>query len=197
MNTMTLAALQSSQLTDEGLDRYDPASQNYRHLERCRRVRVGPSVVVVFEDTQTLWFRMQELACVARQSSPGLVSKELDWYTRLLPTSTRVLAAIWISVPGRRIPLASDQLRKALAHGCCVLRSDAGHRVQSRFMREHVAGRLIGHVGWVEFTFSADDRRAMLYEQHSWRLEIEAEGYDFESEVFSESVIDSLTADMQ
>ena len=43
-------------LQDASVDR------RYRYLDRCRRVRVGPAVTVVFENTQTMWFRVQELA---------------------------------------------------------------------------------------------------------------------------------------
>ncbi len=39
---------------------------HYRYLDRYRRVRVGPAVTVVFENQQTMWFRVQELAQVAR-----------------------------------------------------------------------------------------------------------------------------------
>jgi hypothetical protein len=52
---------------DEFLDhRQDHFEQHVRYLDRCRRVRVGPAVTVVFENRQTLWFRAQELVRVAR-----------------------------------------------------------------------------------------------------------------------------------
>src|SRR4051812_32377967 len=44
-----------------------------RYLDRYRRVRVGPRVTLLFENRQTLWFRLQELLRVARLSEPGRV----------------------------------------------------------------------------------------------------------------------------
>ena len=195
MTTLTLAALQSP---DETLDYQDPASQNYRHLERCRRVRVGPSVTVVFEDMHTLSFRIQELGWVARQSSPFTVRKQLEWYNRLLPTPDRLFATICVSAPSRRLTFGADTLRQSLTSGRLVLRSDAGHEIVSNFMNERVSDRVIGLFCWAEFQFNEDCREAFIHDGTlSWRLEIEAEGYNQVSDDPSATVLDSLTADMR
>src|SRR5262245_60467536 len=85
------------------------------YLDRCRRVRVGPAVTLVFENQQTLWFRIQELARLARLTTPSLVKRELDWYTRLLPGDDRIRAAVWVAEPGRRPTKAVETIRRAVA----------------------------------------------------------------------------------
>src|SRR4051812_4753161 len=47
-----------------------------RYLDRYRRVRVGPKLTLVFENRQTLWFRVQEVVRVARLADPHRVQRE-------------------------------------------------------------------------------------------------------------------------
>src|SRR5262245_24391158 len=47
-----------------------------RYCDRYRRVRIGPSATLVFENRQTLWFRLQEVVRVARLTEPGLLELE-------------------------------------------------------------------------------------------------------------------------
>jgi hypothetical protein len=70
-----------------------------RYLARYRRVRVGPQLTLIFENRQTLWFRVHELLRVARLSEPGRVQRELDWYNQLLPAGQCLQAALLIDAP--------------------------------------------------------------------------------------------------
>src|SRR5436309_11301420 len=56
-----------------------------RYLDRYRRVRVGPRASLLFENRQTLWFRVQEVLRIARLTDEPRVQQELDLYNRLLP----------------------------------------------------------------------------------------------------------------
>src|SRR5216684_3546707 len=69
-----------------------------RYLDRYRRVRLGPRLSLLFENRQTLWFRLQELLRVARLTEPAWVQQELDLYNRLLPGRDRLQAALLIEV---------------------------------------------------------------------------------------------------
>src|SRR5712691_4110800 len=69
-----------------------------RYLDRHRRVRVGPRLTLLFENRQTLWFRVQELLRVARLSEASLVQPELDLYNGLLPGRNRLQAVLLLAV---------------------------------------------------------------------------------------------------
>src|SRR5262249_37344207 len=69
-----------------------------RYLDRYRRVRLGPRLTLVFENRQTLWFRVREVLRVARLGAPALVQRELDLYNRLLPGPGRLQAALLLTV---------------------------------------------------------------------------------------------------
>src|SRR5438309_10793223 len=78
-------------------------SAHGRYLDRYRRVRIGPRLTLLFENRQTLWFRLHEVLRVARLSEPGRVQRELDLYNRLLPRRDRLQAALLLRItyPGR------------------------------------------------------------------------------------------------
>src|SRR5437867_8743099 len=69
-----------------------------RYVDRCRRVRVGPRLTLVFENRQTLWYRLQEILRIARIAEPDEVRQELDLYNRLLPGPNLLQAALLIEV---------------------------------------------------------------------------------------------------
>src|SRR5262245_19804953 len=69
-----------------------------RYIDRYRRVRVGPKLTLVFENRQTLWFRVQEVIRVARLADAREVQLELNLYNRLLPTRNRLQAALLIEI---------------------------------------------------------------------------------------------------
>src|SRR4051812_34547137 len=69
-----------------------------RYLDRYRRVRLGPRATLVFENRQTLWFRVQEVVRVARLADPARLRQELGLYNRLLPGRHQLQAALLITV---------------------------------------------------------------------------------------------------
>lgn len=70
-----------------------------RYIDRFRRVRIGPRLTLIFENRQTLWFRVQEVVRVARLSDRREVEQELDLYNRLLPDGRLLQAALLLDVP--------------------------------------------------------------------------------------------------
>src|SRR5262249_36606753 len=69
-----------------------------RYLDRYRRVRIGPTVTLLFENRQTLWFRVQEVLRVARLSDSPAVQAALNVYNRLLPDRGCLQAAVLIDI---------------------------------------------------------------------------------------------------
>lgn len=161
----------------------------HHHLTARRRVPLGTGVSVVFEDRQTVWFRVQELSRYARGAD---VRRELDWYERLMPGGGRVRAAVWLNARGR----AADQLRETVSGGRLVLSSSAGHRVVGEPLPQQVTDRLIGLVRWVEFRFTPDDRAALHDSAVEWRLGVETEDGEVLAADVDESVLESLSADV-
>src|SRR5438105_2014273 len=69
-----------------------------RYLDRYRRVRIGPRLTLLFENRQTLWFRVQEIIRITRMNDTQRIQRELDLYNQLLPGRDRLQAALLIKV---------------------------------------------------------------------------------------------------
>ena len=109
------------------------AEQQFRYLTERRQVRVGPAVTIVFENRQTLWFRLQELSRVARLTSARSVQQELDWYNQLLPNRDGLQAAFWIALPGQRSTRELQTLRHAISLGRVGFRDAQGREILGQF----------------------------------------------------------------
>ncbi|MCS7046730.1 MAG: DUF3501 family protein [Gemmataceae bacterium] len=66
-----------------------------RYLDRCRLVRIGRGLTLIFENRRTLWFRIQEVVRLARLARRSELEQELDLYNRLLP-GQNLLQAAWL-----------------------------------------------------------------------------------------------------
>jgi hypothetical protein len=69
-----------------------------RYVDRYRRVRIGPRLTLIFENRQTLWYRVHEVIRVARLSNSREVQEELNLYNRLLPGQDLLQAALLIEI---------------------------------------------------------------------------------------------------
>ena len=81
-----------------------------RYIDRYRRVRIGPRLTLIFENRQTLWFRVQEIVRIARLAQAREVQQELNLYNRLLPGRNLLQAALLIEIADE------TQLMKELAN---------------------------------------------------------------------------------
>jgi hypothetical protein len=73
-----------------------------RYIDRCRRIRIGPSLTLIFENRKTLWYRVQEVVRVARLADRDEVQQELNLYNRLLPGDGLLQAALLIDIDEAR-----------------------------------------------------------------------------------------------
>ena len=175
---------------------FESVDRSYQHLDRCRRIRVGPALTFVFEDRRTLWFRMQELAGVSRHEAGADVRRLADWYTRLMPSKDRFLAALWVGESGRRPYLNIDNLRDVVADSRLLLRSRTGYEIAATLLPQRVRDHLIGLVGWIEIPFSVEDRLALEAPRTEWRLVVESDDYRHESDPLAPAVLMSLIDDL-
>jgi hypothetical protein len=167
-----------------------------RYLDRYRRVRVGPSLTLLFENRQTLWFRVQELLRVARLADPLAVQQELDWYNRLLPGRDRLQAALVIDVPEG--PTWGEQLRlwRDLA-GEHIRLAIGDESVPARFVTCRPEDRCAGTAHWLEFTVAGEARRALAAGRVPALFAANYQTYQHQSAPLSDAVRRSLLDDLE
>lgn len=68
-----------------------------RYIEKYRKVRLGSSISLVFENRQTLWFRVQEIFRLTKIADPKVMQNELNVYNRLIPEANTLQAAFLVN----------------------------------------------------------------------------------------------------
>ena len=167
-----------------------------RYVDRHRRVRIGPRVTLIFENRQTLWFRVQEVLRVARLADPARVQQELDLYNRLLPGRDRLQAAFLIDVKDEKHlaeelaawqTLRGDELRFRLGDKC----------LPADLFTCRPEDRCIGAAHWVQFTVDAAYRRLLAETRNRTLFEVRNPTYHYESPPLSDDVRQSLLEDLK
>ena len=167
-----------------------------RYLDRCRRVRIGPKLTLIFENRQTLWFRVQEVVRVARLADRHAVEQELDLYNRLLPGRNLLQAAMLIEIADEaRLSeelaswrdLCGDQLRL--------------HVGETQFPATLITcrpeDRSIGTAHWVQFPIAPQDRVCLAAFDVPARFAFDNSVYQFQSAVLKDELRQSLLEDLE
>ncbi len=166
-----------------------------RYLDRYRRIRIGPRLTLLFENRQTLWFRVQELLRIARLAEPERVQHELDLYNRLLPDRHHLQAALLIDIADE------SQLTKELAFwhalsGEGLVFCVAEHRLPAQLLTCRPEDRAIGAAHWVRFRVDDPLRPLLADLRRPAYFEVSHDSSQHESPLLSEDVRQSLLDDL-
>jgi hypothetical protein len=167
-----------------------------RYLDRYRRVRIGPQLTLLFENRQTLWFRVQDLLRIARLTEPHKVQQELDLYNRLLPGPDRLQAALLIAVTDEtRLTEELAPWREMRGGDLCLHLGATAFPANVLTCRPE--DRAIGTAHWIQFVLDAVGRAALADFRHSAHVAVTLPLYRHESSPLSDEVRQSLLDDLQ
>jgi len=167
-----------------------------RYLDRYRRVRVGPCATLLFENRQTLWFRVQEVLRVARLADPVRVRQELDLYNRLLPGPHRLHAALLIEV-GDETRLAEELAPWQVLRGEDVRLVLGQVSCPAELVTCRPEDRCIGAAHWIQFNLDGAARGLLGDVRQRVHVEIHRTSYRHASAPLGEDVRQSLVEDLQ
>jgi hypothetical protein len=177
-------------------NRRDYFASHQRYLDRYRRVRVGPDVTLVFENRQTLWFRVQEILRIARLSDPRCVQQELDLFNRLLPGYRQLQAALVIDFrEGSRLSQQLspwNELTDQHIRFCLGKSAYAGKVLTCR-----PEDRCMGAAHWIQFAFDGAGWQQLSDLQQPAVIEILLPTYHHQSAMLNEDVRQSLLEDLK
>jgi hypothetical protein len=163
---------------------------HHRYCDEYRRVRLGPEVILLFENRQTLWFRIQEMLRVSRLQDREWIQQELNLINRLLPRRDTLQAAMILlgsePPPGWQAPDAS----------CIRLALDAVH-VPANIVSCRPEDRAFGTAHWLEFGFSPAERKLFADVSVPAWFEINRGNYRHASPRLTEEVRQSLLDDLE
>jgi hypothetical protein len=166
-----------------------------RYLDRYRRVRIGSNLTLLFENRQTLWFRLQDVLRVARLSEPARVQQELDLYNRLLPRRNRLQAALLLKVDDAHLREELSAWQDLRGDELCLHLGDA--RYSANLLTCRPEDRCIGTAHWVQFVL--DDRGRQLLGDFDLPayFAVRRTNYRHDSAPLSDEVRQSLLDDLQ
>ncbi len=166
-----------------------------RYVDRYRRARIGPHATLVFENRQTLWFRVQEIVRVARLSDPVAIRQQLDLYNRLLPRRNRLQAALLIEVSDENRLLQELSPWQELADGALTLCLGKA-RYPARLITCRPEDRCIGAALWVEFALDPHGRQTLADFKKPALFEVTLVSDQYQSPHLGEDVRQSLLEDL-
>lgn len=166
-----------------------------RYIDRYRRVRIGPKLTLVFENRQTLWFRVQEIIRIARLEVTAEVQPELNLYNRLLPGRNLLQAALLIEIADQ------TQLLRELAgwrglSGEQLTLHVGPHAIAAHLVTCRPEDRAIGTAHWVQFSVPPAARDQLGHFSQRAFFAFANESYQHESAPLSDDFRQSLLDDL-
>jgi hypothetical protein len=193
---MTRTASSSFTFADEiGDNSPFAAGQQFDYLDRCRKVVVGPSVSLVFENHQTLSFRIREVEGLSRHYPPMQVRKMLAWYEGLMPGRDRLTASVSVRRPGRRPLPGLNTLAASIAAGSIVI-TVGDVEILGDFLPMKAGDRVNGAQFWAEFHLTAKARDALADFTQPAVVSIISDDYIWDSEPLDYEIRHSLVEDL-
>jgi hypothetical protein len=166
-----------------------------RYLDRYRRVRIGPRAALLFENRQTLWFRLHEVLRVARLAEAERVQRELDLYNRLLPRRDRLQAALLITITDEaRLIEELAAWRDLRGEDLCLHVGPDRHPANLLTCRPE--DRCIGTAHWVQFVLDAAGRRRLADFDEPAHFSVSLAEYRYDSAPLGDEVRQSLIDDL-
>ena len=166
-----------------------------RYLDRYRRVRLGPRLTLIFENRQTLWFRVQEIVRVARLTDAHYLQQELDLFNRLLPHKDRLQAALVLEEEDdTRQTDGVSHLQNIPDHSLWLCLEEK--RYPATLLTSRPEDRAIGAAHWVEFSLDETARRLLADNRQPAFFHFQSPEYDHQSPHLSDDIRQSLLDDL-
>lgn len=176
--------------------RRELCAAHHRYLDRYRRVRIGPALTLIFENRQTLWFRVQDVLRIARLQDPARVQQELEVYNRLLPRRDRLQAALIVEV-GEESRLAEEWKFWEQLQGDALKLRIGDRDFPALLLTCRPEDRCVGAAHWLHLPVEPAHRPLLVDFQQPARFEVRHATYRHDSPFLSEDVRQSLFEDLQ
>lgn len=166
-----------------------------RYIDRYRRIRVGPKLTLVFENRQTLWFRVQEVIRIARLADSKELQQELNLYNRLLPGRNLLQAALLIEIADQSQIIKELAPWRAIAGEQLTLQL-GNHVCSSYLVTSRPEDRAFGTAHWVQFLVPPDARKFLASAAQRAHFVFDNGSYQHQSPLLSEDFRQSLLDDL-
>jgi len=128
-------------------------------LKRRRRVHVGPSVSLVFENRETMTSQIEEMVRAEKLEEPRKIQEELDVYNAVLPDDGQLAATLFIEVATEAaVAPTLNRLLGLQEHVWLVV---GGTRIKATFDPEQFATDKLAAVQYLKFPLGDEEQAAI------------------------------------
>jgi hypothetical protein len=128
-------------------------------LKRRRRVLVGPSVSLVFENRETMASQVEEMCRAEKLVEDRQIQEELDVYNAVLPDDGQLAATLFIEMASEAQVVATlNRLVGLQEHVWLVV---GGSRIKATFDPEQFAQDKLAAVQYLKFPLGPDEQQAI------------------------------------
>ncbi len=134
-------------------------------LKKNRRLQVGPSLSLVFENRETVLFQIHEMVRTERLVDETKIQDEIDTYANLVPGQGELSATLFIEIPGiadlpHHEAIAAVNFFQGFDQGGIVLEA-GGFRSVAAFEAGFSSDEKMAAVQYVKFPVSDSFRAAL------------------------------------
>ena len=160
-------------------------------VKKRRRVAVGPSLSLLFENRDTVLFQIQEMVRAERIVDDAKIQEEVDVYNALVPDGGELSATLFIEIP-ELVRMSHDQVREAVNRFRGLDRDSVwlvvgGLRIPARFESGQSREEKMAAVHYVRFAVPEAARAALADEGADVRLVVEHPQYRAEAPLVAET----------
>ena len=177
---------------------YEKQRDDYRKelisYKKNRRFKLGPNILITFENTKTMKFQIQEMMRAERMVHDSQIEEEIDVYNPLIPTGNELSATLFIEItdPQKIRPVLDSFI--VLTEGVNVYFELNGEKVAAVFEAGREKEDNISSVHYIRFPFTSAQKNKFANDSNAISINIDYNSYTHSIEL-SQEMIESLSND--
>ena len=177
---------------------YEKQRDTYRSelidYKKNRRFKLGPNILITFENSKTMKFQIQEMMRAERMVHDSQIEEELNVYNPLIPSGDELSATLFIEItdPEKIRPVLDSFI--GLTEGVNVFFEIDGEKVVAEFEEGREKEDNISSVHYIRFPFTEEQKNNFVNDSSSISINIDYGEYSH-SIVLDENMKNSLADD--
>ena len=177
---------------------YEKKRDTYRSelidYKKNRRFKLGPNILITFENSKTMKFQIQEMMRAERMVHDSQIEEELNVYNPLIPSGDELSATLFIEItdPEKIRPVLDSFI--GLTEGVNVFFEIDGEKVVAEFEEGREKEDNISSVHYIRFPFTEEQKNNFVKNSSSISIHIDSGEYSH-SIVLDDNMKNSLADD--
>jgi len=177
---------------------YEKQRDTYRSelidYKKNRRFKLGPNILITFENSKTMKFQIQEMMRAERMVHDSQIEEELNVYNPLIPSGDELSATLFIEItdPEKIRPVLDSFI--GLTEGVNVFFEIDGEKVAAEFEEGREKEDNISSVHYIRFPFTEEQKNNFVNDLSSISIHIDYGDYSH-SIVLDNNMKNSLADD--